>query len=64
VRSCAIAVIGGLVSSLVLGLVRARNRRLNVNFANGATVTFGGELGGIGSNTSLWTGRARVRLPF
>ena len=37
---------------------------LAARFANGAIVTFGGELGGIGSNTPIWTFRGRASVPF
>lgn len=33
-------------------------------FANGTTVMLGGELGGIGSATRLWTLSARALVPF
>ncbi|QWG17379.1 IPT/TIG domain-containing protein [Bradyrhizobium sediminis] len=34
------------------------------SFANGAVVTLGGEYGGIGSHTQLWTVRGRANVPF
>ena len=37
---------------------------LAAKLSSGATVAFGGELGGIGSHTEIWTARARASLPF
>jgi hypothetical protein len=37
---------------------------LGATFANGAAISLGGELGGIGSTTMLWTYHARARVPF
>jgi len=37
---------------------------LAAKFANGAAILAGGELGGIGGNTQIWTLRARARVPF
>jgi len=37
---------------------------LSATFANGAAISLGGELGGIGSATMLWTYHARARVPF
>jgi hypothetical protein len=37
---------------------------LAARFANGAAISVGGELGGIGSGTSIWTYRARAAVPF
>jgi uncharacterized repeat protein (TIGR01451 family) len=37
---------------------------LAARFANGATIAVGGELGGIGSETRIWTYRARAAVPF
>jgi hypothetical protein len=37
---------------------------LAAKFSNGAAFTFGGELGGIGSNIQIWTWRARGSVPF
>jgi hypothetical protein len=33
-------------------------------FENGAAISFGGEFGGIGGNTQIWTFRGRASLPF
>jgi hypothetical protein len=33
-------------------------------FASGATIAVGGELGGIGSDTRIWTYRARAAVPL
>ncbi|SIO39188.1 Putative Ig domain-containing protein [Bradyrhizobium erythrophlei] len=37
---------------------------LAARFASGATIAVGGELGGIGSDTRIWTYRARAAVPF
>jgi hypothetical protein len=37
---------------------------LSARFGSGATVTFGGELGGIGGNEQTWTLRGRASVPF
>jgi len=37
---------------------------LAARFAGGATIAVGGELGGIGSDTRIWTYRARAAVPF
>jgi hypothetical protein len=37
---------------------------LGARFSNGAAVLLGGEFGGIGSNTQIWTVRARGSVPF
>jgi hypothetical protein len=37
---------------------------LGARFSNGAVVMVGGEFGGIGSNTQIWTARARASVPF
>jgi len=37
---------------------------LAAKLANGAAITVGGELGGIGSDTRIWTARARASVPF
>ncbi|WMT72491.1 Ig-like domain repeat protein [Bradyrhizobium sp. Ash2021] len=37
---------------------------LAARFASGATLAVGGELGGIGSDTRIWTYRARAAVPF
>jgi hypothetical protein len=34
------------------------------SFAGGATLGAGGEIGGIGSATHIWTWTARGRIPF
>jgi uncharacterized repeat protein (TIGR01451 family) len=37
---------------------------LAARFASGATIAVGGEFGGIGSDTRIWTYRARAAVPF
>jgi hypothetical protein len=37
---------------------------LAARFQNGAAITFGGEFGGIGGNTQIWTFRGRASVPF
>jgi hypothetical protein len=37
---------------------------LGARFSNGAAVVVGGEFGGIGSDTHIWTARARASVPF
>jgi outer membrane autotransporter protein len=37
---------------------------LAARFASGTTIAVGGELGGIGSDTRIWTYRARAAVPF
>jgi hypothetical protein len=37
---------------------------LAARFASGAVIAVGGELGGIGSSTRIWTYRARAAVPF
>ncbi|WP_456619029.1 putative Ig domain-containing protein [Bradyrhizobium sp. P5_C12] len=37
---------------------------IGARLASGATVGFGAELGGIGSNTQIWTFTGRARVPF
>lgn len=37
---------------------------LDMRFKGGGQLSFGGELGGIGGNTTIWTWRARGSIPF
>jgi hypothetical protein len=37
---------------------------LAARFENGAAISFGGEFGGIGGNTQIWTLRCRASVPF
>jgi hypothetical protein len=37
---------------------------LSARFSNGVTTMIGGEYGGIGSNTQIWTFRGRANVPF
>jgi hypothetical protein len=37
---------------------------LAARFENGAAISFGGEFGGIGGNTQIWTLRGRASVPF
>jgi hypothetical protein len=37
---------------------------LAARFTSGAAIAVGGELGGIGSGTRVWTYRARASVPF
>jgi hypothetical protein len=37
---------------------------IGARLAGGTTVGFGAELGGIGSNTQIWTFTGRARIPF
>jgi hypothetical protein len=37
---------------------------LDLKFINGGSLSFGGELGGIGGNTTMWTYRGRGTVPF
>ncbi len=37
---------------------------VSMNFANGATATFGGELGGLGSDYYIWSANARLNWRF
>lgn len=63
----AIVAAGGipLASTLLLDGWSARaTAGLAAKFVGGATVAVGGEFGGIGSDTRIWTFRARAALPF
>jgi hypothetical protein len=37
---------------------------LAMRFKNGGQISAGGELGGIGGNTTIWTWHARGSVPF
>jgi hypothetical protein len=65
--AAAIALAGGvpLASTPLLDGWSARlTGGIGAKFANGSTLGVGGELGGIGSNTKIWTVSAKARLPF
>jgi outer membrane autotransporter protein len=66
-NAAAIAVAGvtPLASTPLLDGWSARGTAgLAARFASGAAITVGGELGGIGSGTGIWTYRARAAVPF
>jgi hypothetical protein len=65
--AAAIAAVGAvpLASTPLLDGWSARaTAGLAARFAGGASIAVGGELGGIGSDTRIWTYRARAAVPF
>lgn len=55
----------GLASTpLLMGWAARLTTGLDMKFQSGGTLSFGGELGGIGGNTTIWTYRARGTVPF
>jgi hypothetical protein len=66
-NAAAIALAGGipLASTPLLDGWSARmTGGIGARFGTGAIVAVGGELGGIGSNTKIWTVSAKARVPF
>jgi hypothetical protein len=63
--NAAAAVLAGAVPVAFLDGWSARATfGLAASLKNGAAVTFGSELGGVGSNTLIWTFRGRANVPF
>ena len=57
--------LAGVASTPILSGWSARaTAGLSARFSNGVTTMIGGEYGGIGSNTQIWTFRGRASVPF
>jgi hypothetical protein len=63
--NAAAAVLAGAVPAAFLDGWSARAAfGLGASLKSGAAITFGGELGGVGSSTRIWTFRGRANVPF
>jgi hypothetical protein len=59
------AQVAGLTTvPLLQGFAARVTGGISAKFAGGASVTAGGELGGIGLDTHIWTWTARGSIPF